>query len=78
MSIAEPQTDDEYQARSDAHTLREATAIHGDKGRLAKATKALEQLEKEAQEALESIQSAKDMGDKLYPTMKKDTDKDGK
>jgi hypothetical protein len=77
MSIKEPKTDDEWQARGDAHTLKEATAIHGDKDRLAKATKALAQLEKEAQEALDAIQKAKDLPGKMYPTMK-DTDGDGK
>jgi hypothetical protein len=70
-------TDKDWDARGDAHTLKEATAIQGDKERLAKATKALAQLEKEAQEALDAIQKAKDLPGKMYPTMK-DTDKDGK
>ena len=59
MSIEQPKTDEEYQARSDAHTLKDATAIHGDPKRLKKAQTALEQIEKEAQEALDAIQSAK-------------------
>jgi hypothetical protein len=77
MSIAQPKTDDEWNARQDAHTLKEATAIQGDKDRLAKATKALAQLEKEAQEALDAIQKVRDLPSKMYPSMK-DTDKDGK
>ena len=77
MSTAKPTGDKDWEARNDAHTLKEATAIHGDKDRLAKATKALAQLEKEAQEALDAIQKARDMPGKMYPTMK-DTDKDGK
>ena len=77
MSVAEPKTDEEYQARHDAHTLKDATAIHGDPKRLKKAQAALEQIEKEAQEALANIQSTKNMADKMYPSMK-DTDKDGK
>ncbi len=77
MSIEQPKTNEEYQARSDAHTLKDATAIHGDPKRLKKAQAALEQIEKEAQEALDAIQSAKSVTDKMYPSMK-DTDKDGK
>ena len=76
MSLAKPKTDEDYQARGDAHTLREATEIHGDPERLKKAQKALEQIEKEAQEALAAIQRAKDLPGKMYPSM--DTDKDGK
>ncbi len=77
MSIAKPKTDEDFQAHQDAHTLRSATEIHGDPERLAKAQKALEQIEKETREALTAIQRAKDLPDKMYPTMK-DTDKDGK
>ncbi len=70
MSIAKPKTDDDWEARQDAHTLKEASAIHGDKDRLAKATKALEQLEKEAKEALDAIAAAKTLPDRMYPSMK--------
>ncbi len=70
MSIAQPKTDAEWNARGDAHTLKEATAIHGDPKRLAAAQKALKQIEKEAEEALAAIQAAKGFPDKLYPSMK--------
>jgi hypothetical protein len=78
MSMAEPKTDDEWQARDDGHTLRRAAEITKDKDRLAKAQKALVQIEKEAQDELAAIQDAKELPGKLYPTMAKDTDKDGK
>jgi hypothetical protein len=78
VSIAKPKTDKDYEARSDAHTLKEAAAIHADPARSGAAVKALEQIEKEAQGALDAIKNAKPLAEKMYPSMKKDTDKDGK
>lgn len=72
MSLAQPKTDKEYEARNDAHTLKEASAINQDPKRLAAATKALKQIEKEAEDALKAIQNAGTLVDKLYPSMKKD------
>jgi len=81
---SEPEKFDEEQwkAEQDARTLAEAHAITKDKDRFGKAQQAAKRLkdesEKRAKEASDHNDAMQALASKMYPTMKPDTDQDGK